>query len=79
MTWWESLEQYVRDLDESDDAPDPWGMVELAVRTLTDGQIEYLGNDQPEVPRLREGPAAGLAEAPADRAGEGTGNSPGDG
>jgi hypothetical protein len=79
MTWWESLEEHLRELEETDDAPDPWSGVDLGDRTLTDEQIAYLGFDQPEAPRLRN-PAVGLGEdgSLGDGAGEGTGNSPGD-
>jgi hypothetical protein len=86
MTWWESLDEYLAQRDESDaadGAPDPWGDVDLGRPDLTDEQIAYLAFDQPAVPRLGgvdplafEGDGAGPTPEPP---GEPTGNSPGDG
>jgi hypothetical protein len=93
VTWWETLDAYLAQLDASDDdAPDPWGGLDLDGPLLTDGQLAYLGFDQPAVPRLgglRGGPAADAPASEAEpgdgagggnvsRSGEGTGNSPGD-
>jgi hypothetical protein len=81
MTWWESLDEYLAELDESDaadDAPDPWGSVDLGSPDLTAEQVEYLAFDQPAVPRLGGRDPVVLDGDTGAGPGEATGNSPGD-